>query len=101
MKKRILLFTALFAFILNVSAQKSIIKDAFEQLVEYKIASIQKAIPITEKQAEELKSVELKFLIDVNAAENCFLCRKQRRIKKLKTKKGRATKKNIKSRSVY
>ncbi len=87
MRKIFLLFTPLFAFILNVSAQDSIINDVFEQFVENKIASIQKVIPITEKQSVRLKEVELNFLLDVNAAENCFLCRTKHRIKKLKLKK--------------
>lgn len=87
MKRNILLVTALFAIILNVSAQESIINDVFEQFVEDKISSVQKVIPITEEQVVALKKVELDYLLDVNAAENCFLCRKKRRIKKLKSKK--------------
>ncbi|NLZ94959.1 MAG: hypothetical protein GX921_03930 [Bacteroidales bacterium] len=87
MKRKILLFTALFVFILNASAQESIIEDVFVQFVEEKISSVQKIIPITMEQAVALKKVELDYLLDVNAAENCFLCRKKRRIKKLKLKK--------------
>ena len=87
MKRKILLFTALFVFILNASAQESIIEDVFVQFVEEKISSVQKIIPITMEQAVALKKVELDYLLDVNDAENCFLCRKKRRIKKLKLKK--------------
>ena len=87
MKKKLLLFTALFAFILNSSAQESIIKDVFEQFVETKIERMQKLIGFDDKQASQLKELELKFLLDVNAAENCFLCRTKHRIKKLKLKK--------------
>ena len=87
MKRKILLFTALFVFILNASAQESIIEDVFVQFVEEKISSVQKIIPITMEQAVALKKVELDYLLDVNAAENCFLCRTKKRIKKLKSKK--------------
>ena len=87
MKRNILLVIALFTIILNSSAQDSIINDVFEQFVEDKISSVQKVIPITEEQAVALKKVELDYLLAVNAAENCFLCRTKRRIKKLKSKK--------------
>ena len=83
MKKKILLFTALFVFILNSSAQESIIKDVFEQYVAAKIENMQKFIEFDEKQADKLKKLELNFLLDVNAAENCFWCRTKKRIKKL------------------
>lgn len=87
MKKKLLLFMALFVFILNASAQQSIIEDVFEQFVEHKISMIQKAIPITKTQAVELKQLEYDFLIDVNSAENCFWCNSKKRIKKLEAKK--------------
>lgn len=87
MKRNILLITALFALIINASAQDSIIKGVFEEFVENKISSVQKAVPITEEQAIALKRVELDYLLGVNDAENCFLCRTKRRIRKLKSKK--------------
>ena len=83
MKKKLLLLTALFAFILNTSAQESIIKDVFEQFVETKIERMQKLIGFDDKQAIQLKELELNFLLEVNAAENCFWCRTKKRIKKL------------------
>lgn len=83
MKKKFLLFTALFVFILNSSAQESIIKDVFEQFVETKIERMQKLIGFDDKQASQLKELELKFLLDANAAESCFWCRTKKRIKKL------------------
>ena len=61
MKKKILLITALFAFILNASAQESIVKDVFEQSVETKIERMQKLIDFDDKQADKLKELELKF----------------------------------------
>ena len=87
MKKKILLFTALFALILNTSAQQSVVKDVFEKFVEDKISSMQEVIDITDDQAKLLKTVELNFLLDVNSAENCFWCNTKKRIEKLNTKK--------------
>ena len=87
MKKKILLFIALFAFMINGYSQQSIVKDAFVQLVEHKISSIQKVIPITEEQAAKLKDTELNFLLEVNSAENCFWCNTKKRIEKLKARK--------------
>ena len=87
MKKKFLLFTALFAIILNSSAQQSVVNDVFEKFVENKVSSMQKVIDITNEQAVKLKSVELDFLINVNSAENCFWCNSKKRIEKLKTKK--------------
>ena len=87
MKKILILFTTLGAFILNVSSQDSIINSVFEKFVESKISSMQKVIDITDEQAEQLKEVELNFLLDVNSAENCFWCNKKKRVEKLKTMK--------------
>ena len=87
MKKKILLFTALFAFIVNASAQESIIKDVFEKFVEDKITSMQEVIDITDDQAEQLKEVELRYLLDVNSAENCWLRSTKKRVRKLDAKK--------------
>lgn len=87
MKKKLFLFTVLFAFILNVSAQQSIIKDVFEKFVEDKISSMQEVIDITDEQAEQLKEVELKYLLDVNSAENCWLRNTKKRVRKLDAKK--------------
>lgn len=83
MKKKLLLFIALFACMLYLSAQESIIKGVFEQFVENKISTMQKLIQFDDKKADELKELELNYLLDVNAAENCFWCRTKKRIKKL------------------
>lgn len=87
MKKRTLLLTALFAFILTASAQQSIIKDVFERFVEDKVSSMQKIIDITDEQATQLKELEVNFLVDVNEAENCWWCNSKKRIKKIESKK--------------
>ena len=47
MKKKILLFAALFGFMLTISAQESIIKEVFEDFVEDKVSSMQKIIDIS------------------------------------------------------
>ncbi len=87
MNKNILLLTLLFGFILNISAQESIIKDTFEQFAQDKIEKMQKLIGFDNNQAEQLMELELNFLLDVNAAENCFWCRSKKRIKKLEEKR--------------
>ena len=87
MKKKLLLFTALFAFIFNTSAQKSIVKDAFEQFVADKVERMQTLIGFDDEQAGQLKELELNFLQDVNAAENSFWCRSKKRIEKLNKKR--------------
>ena len=45
---------------------------------------MQELINFDNKQAVQLKELEISFLIDVNAAENCFWCRSKKRIEKLK-----------------
>lgn len=87
MKKKLLIFTALLAFILNASAQQSIIKNVFEQFVENKVENLQKLIGFDDNQAAQLKEIELDFLLDVNSAENNFWCRTKKRVKKLKRKR--------------
>ncbi len=87
MRNNILLFTALFAFIFNASAQNSIVTDVFKEFVENKVESLQHLIGFDDKQADELKELELNFLHDVNAAENCFLCNTKKRIKNLNREK--------------
>ncbi len=87
MKKRILLFTALFSFILNISAQQSIIKDIFEKFVEEKISYMQEVIDITDDQADQLKVLELKFLMDINSVDNCWFSNSKKKAAKLNSKK--------------
>lgn len=83
MKKKLLLFTAFLAFIFQASAQQSIVKDVFEQFVADKVERMQTLIGFDDEQAIQLKELELNFLQDVNAAENCFWCRSKKRIEKL------------------
>lgn len=87
MKKYILLASIFLTIVGSSSAQSSIIEDVFKDYINNKVLSIQKIIDFTDEQAEEIKLVEFEYLKEVNAAENCFLCNKKRRIKKLKNKK--------------
>ena len=87
MKKKILLFTALFAFIVNAPAQESIIKDVFEKFVEDKVEKMQKLISLDENQTIQLKEIELNFYLNVNSAENCFWCSTKKRLEKLKKRR--------------
>ena len=86
--KRILVFTALLGMITYVSAQQpSIIEKVFVNSVEEKITSMQELIGFDNGQAQQLKQIELSYLLDVNKAEHCFLCNKNKRIEKLKQKR--------------
>ena len=44
---------------------------------------MQTLIGFDDDQANQLKELELNFLLDVNDAENCFWCRTRKRIEKL------------------
>lgn len=86
--KRFLVFTALLGIITYVSAQQlSIIEKVFVNSVEEKITSMQELIGFDNGQAQQLKQIELSYLLDVNKAEHCFLCNKHKRIDKLKQKR--------------
>lgn len=86
--KKILVLIALLAMITYVSAQQpSIIEKVFLNSVEEKITSMQGLIGFDNGQAQQLKQIELRYLLDVNKAEHCFLCNKHKRIEKLKQKR--------------
>ena len=87
MKKNILLVATLFVIILHASGQNSIIKGVFEQFVEDKIERMQKLIKFDDEQAEQLKELELNYLLDVNKSEHNFWCRTKKRVKKLNKKR--------------
>lgn len=74
--------------IFGLSAQQpSIIEDVLKNSVEEKVSSMQVLIGFDDDQAQQLRKMELHFLLDVNKAEHCFLCNKQKRIEKLKQKR--------------
>lgn len=84
MKKTLLLAIGLLT-IMGMSAQQpSIIETALANSVEMKVSSMQPLIGFDDMQAQKLRKMELDFLLDVNKAEHCFLCNKQKRIEKLK-----------------
>ncbi len=88
MKQRILFLIIFAAFIAASSAQSTgIIADVLRKSVEQKVSLMQKLIQFDDLQAEQLYELELKFLLDVQKAENCWLCNTKKRIEKLQ--KGR------------
>lgn len=86
--KKGLVLTVLWVTIMGGYAQQpSLIENVFVSSVEEKISSMQELIGFDDGQAQQLRKMELNFLLEVNKAENCFLCNKQKRIKKLKQKR--------------
>lgn len=87
MKKITVMFAIVFAIIGSSKAETSIIKKAFKQSVEAKIEKMQELIGFDDEQAQQLRELELNFLLEVNKAENCFLCNRKRRVEKLEQKR--------------
>jgi len=85
MKKLALLISFFSLFIFFSVAQKpaSITRDIFSRYVEDKVTYMQDLIGFTDKQATQLKVIELQFLLDVQKAETCFWCNSEKRIRKL------------------
>lgn len=101
MTKKTLLLSILILTIMGMSAQQpSIIETALANSVEVKVSSMQQLIGFDDMQAQKLRKMELVFLLDVNKAEHCFLCNKQKRIEKLKQKRD-AELQNILERDQY
>lgn len=88
MMKKSLVLVLLLLTILAVSAQQpSIIENVLTNSVEEKVSSMQELIGFDDVQAQQLRQMELNFLLEVNKAERCFLCNKKKRIEKLKQKR--------------
>lgn len=86
--KRYLVLAVLLAIVASLSArQPSIIENVLVSNVEEKVSSMQELVGFNDAQAQRLRKMELNFLLEVNKTENCFLCNKQKRIKKLKQKR--------------
>ena len=84
MKKIIFTLGLLFVAITISSAQeKGIIEEALRNSVEHKVDTMQKRIGFEDEIAIQLKEMELKYLLDVQKAETCFLCSSKRKIAKL------------------
>lgn len=65
----------------------SMIQEVLIRSVEEKIASMQTQVGFDDDQARQLRTVEIDFLLGVNKTEHCWLCCKQKRIKKLRQKR--------------
>ncbi|MDR0422656.1 MAG: hypothetical protein LBH72_06560 [Proteiniphilum sp.] len=89
MKKNILILTLLLlSAVTSLTAQRpSVIENVLTRSVDEKVSSLQKLTGFSDAQAEQLRKTELNFLLDVNRAEHCFLCCRQKRIGKLKRKR--------------
>lgn len=100
--KKILLLTSLFLVsVMAMPAEKTtIIKDILNEYAIQKVEYLQGLIKFSDAQAKQLKEIELDFLLDVQKAENSFLCNKQKNIEKLKKEKYQAIEK-ILSRDEY
>ena|SRR5690554_4489398 len=86
MKKIILTSIFIFTALVLLSAQeKGIIAEVLRNSVECKVDSMQELIGFDDEKADQLKEVEIKYLLDVQKAETCFLCNTKRRIKKLQS----------------
>lgn len=86
MKKIIITLGILFAAVaISTAQEKGVIADVLRNSIEHKVESMQKLIGFDDEIALELKELELKYLLDVQKAETCFLCNTSRRIKKLQS----------------
>jgi DNA repair exonuclease SbcCD ATPase subunit len=85
MMKKFLLFISMIFVFGSVSAGKpTLTQQVFSEYVENTVNEMQQIIGFTDSQASQIKEIELKFLLDVQKAENCCLCHSGKRIKKLK-----------------
>jgi len=87
MKKFILLSTFIFVIIASAMTQSSITENVFRESVNRKVLRMQQSIGFDEQKAEQLKVLELNFLLDIQKAETCFLCNSKKKIEKLKNKR--------------
>lgn len=86
MKKIILILGILFVAVsISTAQEKGIIAEVLRKSVEQKVDSMQKSVGFDDEIALEIKKVELKYLLDVQKAETCFLCNTSKRIKKLQS----------------
>lgn len=84
MKRNILLITMILAFTTTSNSQTSITESVFQESVKNKVENMQQLIGFDNQTAQQIRDIELIFLLEVNKAEHCLLCRKQKRIEKLK-----------------
>lgn len=93
--KKIFLFTSLFLIsVMAMTADNTtIIKDILNEYAIQKVDYLQGLIKFSDVQAKHLKEIELDYLLEVQKAENCFLCNKQKKIERLKKEKYQAIEK--------
>lgn len=85
MKRIIITFFVLAAFVVILSAQssKQILQEAIREGVEAKVTLLQEEIGFTDAQAEHIKEIELEFLRDIQNVKKCFLSSHKRKVEKL------------------
>lgn len=85
MKRIILTSFVLVAFAALLSAQssKQILQEALREGVEAKVTQLQEQIHFTDKQADQIKEIEMEFLTSIQKAEKCFMCSKKKKVAKL------------------
>ena len=64
-----------------------IINNVLKKSADDKVMNMQQIIGFDDNQANQLKTLEYTFLLDVRKAENCCFCNKKKRVEKLKTKR--------------
>ena len=65
-------------------SKSTIIKDVLTEYVANKVEQMQHLIKFDDIQSKQLKELELKFLLDVQKAENCPFCNTRKKTEKLK-----------------
>ena len=92
MKKSLLLSLTLFGFVIAIFAQNptNIIPDALQRSAEAKVQEMQQLIQFDDNQAEQLKTMQFQFLLNVRNAENCTFCNTRRRIERLQRERDAA-----------
>ena len=91
MKKSLLLSLALFGFAIAIFAQNptNIIPDALQRSAEAKVQEMQQLIRFDDNQAEQLKTMQFQFLLNVRRAENRTF-RSRRNIERLQRERDAA-----------
>lgn len=84
--KQTLLLSVLFIFSFSaVKSEKStIIYDILNSYVIQKVEKMQELVKFSDVQANQLKKMELDYLLDIQKAENCKCCNTKKRVEKLK-----------------
>ena len=100
MKKTFFLSTLLI-FSATIFAQNpNIISDALKRSAQSKVQEMQRLIDFTDQQANQLKTMQFQFLLDVRNAENRIFRNSRRRIERLKSERDAALQ-QILTRSQY